>query len=138
MGTMTAPVGPAFLSVPLDVLVNRDLDKNGRDLLETLHKTSAATSTTASADMLLEPASKKQKLQSEPPVDSAEAALLRAGRKKPPWTPTEQAVVAIKHCELGNRLGWNKKCSRRSRRAQVHDGLPLHAADGLKLQPIFP
>ncbi|EFJ44215.1 hypothetical protein VOLCADRAFT_95650 [Volvox carteri f. nagariensis] len=120
MGTMTAPVGPTFLSVPLDVLVNRDLDKNGRELLETLHKTSAATSTTVSADMLLEPASKKQKLQSEPPVDSAEAALLRAGRKKPPWTPTEQAVVAIKHCELGNR--WT----------QIAAYLPLRSENDVK------
>ncbi|GIL91271.1 hypothetical protein Vretifemale_18837 [Volvox reticuliferus] len=120
MGTMTAPVGPTFLSVPLDVLVNRDLDKNGLDLLETLHKTSAATSTTASADMLLEPASKKQKLQSEQPVDSAEAALLRAGRKKPPWTPTEQAVVAIKHCELGNR--WT----------QIAAYLPLRSENDVK------
>ncbi|GLI62395.1 hypothetical protein VaNZ11_004962 [Volvox africanus] len=117
---MTAPVGPTFLSVPLDVLVNRDLDKNGLDLLETLHKTSAATSTTASADMLLEPASKKQKLQSEQPVDSAEAALLRAGRKKPPWTPTEQAVVAIKHCELGNR--WT----------QIAAYLPLRSENDVK------
>ncbi|PNH02966.1 hypothetical protein TSOC_011013 [Tetrabaena socialis] len=35
-----------------------------------------------------------------------EAALARAGagqKKKPPWTSVEQAVVAIKHAELGNR-----------------------------------
>ncbi|GLC56005.1 hypothetical protein PLESTB_001054200 [Pleodorina starrii] len=68
--------------------------------------------------MLQEPLSKRPKIQSEPPVDSA--GDLRAGRKKPPWTPTEQAVVAIKHCELGNR--WT----------QIAAYLPLRSENDVK------
>ncbi|GFR47574.1 hypothetical protein Agub_g9302 [Astrephomene gubernaculifera] len=119
MSAMTAPMGPGLYNVSLDMLMGRDMDQDRRELLETLHRASAATSTTASADVLGEPATKRQKLQSEPPVDSAEAAL-RGGRKKPPWTPAEQAIVAIKHCELGNR--WT----------QIAAYLPLRSENDVK------
>ncbi|KAG2485935.1 hypothetical protein HYH03_015379 [Edaphochlamys debaryana] len=45
---------------------------------------------------------------------------MRTARKKPPWTPTEQAIVAIKHCELGNR--WT----------QIAAFLPLRSENDVK------